>query len=44
MSWIHMIPLAAVCSIPITFGVLALVRLVMGIKLDVKHWPPNYWW
>lgn len=44
MIILALIPLAAVCSVPITIGVIELVHYIVDRNLHIKHWPPNYWW
>lgn len=39
-----MIPLAAVASVPITFGIFAVIRYAANANPKLKRWPPNYWW
>ena len=39
MSWLQLIPIAAVCSVPVTIAICELISY-----LGPKSWPPNYWW
>jgi hypothetical protein len=41
--WSVLLPLAGLLSIPITFLICAAARHVVKFRVDIKHWPPNYW-